>query len=209
MHKGSLKCFFKWLKWHHFRFRDGFLWLVGCLFLFGVKIQHITLTAKFSCRTAEKNGWTHRLSDSNVRGKQEECFDSFMHRLWLFSCSHSPTWPLRKKKRRKKQTENKYMLIINLDKMLKVFPVSISEDLMHNVIGTDLETHSKYLKPFLLGTSFPLNKKDVWGAIEQSLGARHPGHRFTSSQLKYTLIIVWLVSCNCLQNDIPHIALSI
>lgn len=32
----------------------------------------------------------HRLSHSNVRVEQEERFEIVMHRLWLFSCSHSP-----------------------------------------------------------------------------------------------------------------------
>lgn len=64
----------------------------------------------------------------------------------------------KRKKKKKEKTENEWQ-IINLGKIS--FAVRISEDLMHNVIKADLKTHSKYLKPFPLGTSFPLNKKDV------------------------------------------------
>lgn len=62
-------------------------WLF-CFFRFGVKTQHITLTAEFSGRTGcEKVGWIHR---RRCEGETGGAFDTFMHRLRLFSCSHSP-----------------------------------------------------------------------------------------------------------------------
>lgn len=86
-------------------------------------------------RAKRRGGSTHRLSHSKSGGVG---FDSFMHRLWLFSCSHSPPWPLREGRKeetkRRKKTEKKWQII-----NLKVFPVSISEDLMHNVIKADLK----------------------------------------------------------------------
>lgn len=45
----------------------------------------------------------------------------------MFSLTHVAT-EKEEKKRNEEKKNSKYMLIINLDKILKVFPVSISED---------------------------------------------------------------------------------
>lgn len=63
----------------------GLLWLVGLFFSFGVKIQHITPTAM-----AEKGVKRWVQLTKQCEGETEGAFDSFMHKLWLFSCSHSP-----------------------------------------------------------------------------------------------------------------------
>lgn len=154
---GALRCtrevsqvVFKWLKWHQLRYRGGFLWLVGWLVLFEVKIQHITLMAEFGGNTSERIGWTHRPSDSDVRVKQEECLDSFMHRLWLFSCSHSPPWLLREGRKEKRKGTKKQKINGRSWTWIRCFPASISEDLMHHVIKADLETHYKHFKPHSL-----------------------------------------------------------
>lgn len=54
-------------------------------------------------KRGEKTGSTHRFSHSKERVKQEERFDSFMHRLAAFVFSLTPVTTERGKKKRKRK----------------------------------------------------------------------------------------------------------
>lgn len=73
MHEGSLKCFEWVLNDINQNTEVGVLFFVLWWWGGGVQIQHVTLTAGWRCE-----------------GGTGGAFDSLMHRLWLFSCAHSP-----------------------------------------------------------------------------------------------------------------------